>query len=94
MILQVNDLSHNLPFIGALWPIMSFYAELESGDSAVAGELLDTVKWPLGWNLTFVKVCRVPATITPSGLLETAYFHGGPTTIGMIEIPALIWKDH
>lgn len=30
---------------------MSFYAELESGDSAVAGELLDTVKWPLGWKI-------------------------------------------
>ena len=34
--------------IGALWPIMSFYAELESGDTAVAAELVDTVKWPLG----------------------------------------------
>ena len=30
---------------------MSFYSELESGDSAVAGELLDTVKWPLGWKI-------------------------------------------
>lgn len=73
---------------------MSFYAELESGDSAVAAELLDTVKWPLGWKVHIdvrqgVLGARNNKTI---GFVTKSPIHWGPTRIGMIEIPELYGK--
>lgn len=79
---------------------MSFYAELESGDSAVAGELLDTVKWPLGWKI-HIDVRQGMSGASNDNTIDQWACYKKPiifiedsTRIRMIEIPELIWKYH
>ena len=60
---------------------MSFYAELESGDSAVAGELLDTVKWPLGWKVHIDVRQGMPGA-------------SNDNTIGFVRNSLFSWRTH